>query len=141
MRSLGAGLGGFAVRCGSPLNEDGGGEAGSAWTRLGSSVLTGVNLLQQPSGGSSNSSGGGSLLYALTEASINAPGAVCSPGQRIAALRVQAVPLEVAGGAAGAGDVSGTAGGACVRCERLNERASLSACCHVLIRLWSMQRL
>eukprot|EP00198_Chlamydomonas_reinhardtii_P009222 XP_001698559.1 predicted protein [Chlamydomonas reinhardtii] len=105
--SLGAGLGGFAVRCGSPLNEDGGGEAGSAWTRLGSSVLTGVNLLQQPSGGSSNSSGGGSLLYALTEASINAPGAVCSPGQRIAALRVQAVPLEVAGGAAGAGDAAG----------------------------------
>ncbi|KAG2433259.1 hypothetical protein HXX76_008327 [Chlamydomonas incerta] len=108
--SLGAGLGGFAVHCGSPVNEDGGGEAGSAWTRLGSAVLAGVNVLLPAKGSSSSSSSsGGSSLYALTEASINAPGAVCPPGQRIAALRVQAVPLTAGAAAAGAGSAPGQA--------------------------------
>ncbi|KAG2449453.1 hypothetical protein HYH02_005600 [Chlamydomonas schloesseri] len=105
--SLGAGLGGFAVHCGSPVNEDGGGEAGSAWTRLGSAVLAGAKvLLPSDSGGSSSSSS--SSLFALTEASINAPGAVCAPGQRIAALRVQVVSLLLPGGGGAAASAAGT---------------------------------
>ncbi|KAG2427438.1 hypothetical protein HXX76_012374 [Chlamydomonas incerta] len=72
----GSGLGGFAVRCASPIPEDSS-RASSPWTRFGGPVLSRV--------------GPWADRFALTEAATNAPVVECPERQRVSALRVVTV--------------------------------------------------
>ncbi|KAG2427439.1 hypothetical protein HXX76_012375 [Chlamydomonas incerta] len=77
----GSGLGGFAVRCASPIPEDSS-RASSPWTRFGGPVLSRV--------------GPWADRFALTEAATNAPVVECPERQRVSALRVVTVKGVVA---------------------------------------------
>lgn len=67
-------MGGFALRCASPLTSDSSSRSGSSWTRFGAPILSDV--------------GPNNDQYALTEASTNAGVEECPVGQRISTLRV-----------------------------------------------------
>ncbi|KAG2450997.1 hypothetical protein HYH02_004268 [Chlamydomonas schloesseri] len=67
-------VGGFALRCASPLTSDSSSRSGSSWTRFGAPILSDVGPTDDK--------------YALTEASTNANVEECPAGQRISVLRV-----------------------------------------------------